>query len=259
MATKLEREIAQSLDAPPELLKYLPELLADLEALGGSPNLVAELLRPLGLPRSTRALDLGCGKGAAAIRLAKEFGFEVLGVDGFAPFIAEARRRAAEEGVAGLCRFRCADVREILHSPVSYDLVIFAGLGTLLGDQADTVGKLRSLLRPGGFLILDDACLAESAGEAFPAYQGYAGHEETLRRLAAHGDRLLKEIIIPVSEVRETNRRNTGRIRERAVKLARRHPEDRELILNYVQAQETESARLETALMCAVWLLQRLP
>ena len=65
MNEELNSQIAASLEATPELLPFIPELLADVWALGGSPEALVELLRPLGLSgTATRLLDLGCGKGA---------------------------------------------------------------------------------------------------------------------------------------------------------------------------------------------------
>ncbi len=82
MNSQLEREIAGSLDADPVLIPFLPELLADLDELGSSAEQVVGVLAPLALPRAARVLELGCGKGVVAVRLASEFGFSVLAVDG---------------------------------------------------------------------------------------------------------------------------------------------------------------------------------
>ena len=66
MNDDLARQVAASLDAPPELLPLLPELLADLRSLSGPVETLLDVIRGLGLPADSRALDLGCGKGALA-------------------------------------------------------------------------------------------------------------------------------------------------------------------------------------------------
>ncbi|MBI5115016.1 hypothetical protein HZA56_00920 [Candidatus Poribacteria bacterium] len=77
-----QQQIADSLETTPELLHFMPELLADIWELGGSPGIVVNMLRPFKLPaRKAKVLDLGCGKGAVAVTLAKELGFRVFGVD----------------------------------------------------------------------------------------------------------------------------------------------------------------------------------
>ncbi|MFC1543543.1 SAM-dependent methyltransferase [Candidatus Neomarinimicrobiota bacterium] len=87
----MEKSVAENLEIDERLLPYLPELWADLWALGSFPDLIVEMLKPLGLPGAeTSVLDLGCGKGAVSVTLAKELGFNVVGVDGFRPFLDEA-------------------------------------------------------------------------------------------------------------------------------------------------------------------------
>ncbi len=64
----LEDSVARSLDAERSMLTFVPRLLKGLWAMGGSPELIAEMIEPLKLPADkTEVLDLGCGKGAAAI------------------------------------------------------------------------------------------------------------------------------------------------------------------------------------------------
>ena len=115
-------QIAAALDATTELLPWLPELLADLFELGSSPTLVAEWLRGLGLPReTTRVLDLGCGKGAVSLTLARDLGFRVHGVDLCEAFVLEARATAAEWGLTDRCRFEKADLRSVARARNDYD------------------------------------------------------------------------------------------------------------------------------------------
>ena len=63
-----------------ELLPHLPCLLQDLRVLGTPPECVESLVRTR-IPESgsRRFLDLGCGKGAVAVRLAQAFGAEAVG------------------------------------------------------------------------------------------------------------------------------------------------------------------------------------
>ncbi|HSM16314.1 MAG TPA: methyltransferase domain-containing protein, partial [Gemmatimonadales bacterium] len=143
MTERLQQDIAAALETTPELLPFIPELLADLWGLGASLEIIVELLRPLALPRSTRVLDAGTGKGAVAITLAERFGFRVLGIDGFQPFVDEATRRAETRGVSTLCRFEVGDFRDTLPILQNFDVVIYAALGCILGTVDQCVGLLR--------------------------------------------------------------------------------------------------------------------
>lgn len=257
MTARLQQDIAAALEVTPDLLPFVPELLADLWALGASLDIIMELLGSLDLPRSTRVLDAGSGKGAVAITLARKFGFRVFGIDGFQPFIDEARNRAEAHGVSDLCRFELGDLREDLTRYRDFDVVVYAALGGILGTVDQFVGLLRWSVRPGGYLVIDDGFLAGGEGIREPGCESYVSHEETLALLTAHGDELVREVIVPVEDLRDTNRRQTALIRTRAEGLARRYPSAADSLAQYVARQERECALLETDVVSAVWLLQR--
>jgi cyclopropane fatty-acyl-phospholipid synthase-like methyltransferase len=257
MDERQQRELAEAFDATPELLSFIPELLADLWALGGSVEVIVDLLRPLGLPaETTRIVDLGCGKGAAVITLAQEFGFQALGVDLFEPFVQEARERAEEMGIASRCQFVCEDIRNTLSQVRDYDVVIYASVG-VMGKLDECVAKLRQCVHSGGYMLMDNAFLTDPGKVESPWYEHCATHEETLSRLTAHGDALLREVIIPMEDVKALNCKYTELIRRRAESLAKLHPEHADSLYGYVEKQERESEIMETTVTSAVWLLQR--
>ncbi len=187
----IDRQIAESLDATPELLPFLPELLADWTS-----SSLAEVLRflePLELPPTTRALDLGCGKGAVAHALTERLGFHIVAVDAFPPFVEECRRRAEEKRLGHRCEFHCGDLRGWLGPRAPFDVALMIAVGPVLGDLADTVGALRTCVHPGGYVIIDDCFLAPGCVAKVTGYEAYAEYEETISRLTAHGDKLITE------------------------------------------------------------------
>lgn len=89
----------QSLDGSDvELYPYFDYLLQDLLELGASAEVINSLIKKHIIDKINRVnvLDLGCGKGAVSISIAKEFGFRVIGIDAYTPFIKEAKKRAKE-------------------------------------------------------------------------------------------------------------------------------------------------------------------
>ena len=250
--------LAKALGMEPSLVPYLPELWADLWALGGSPERIVEHLRSTSFPpRSTRVLELGCGKGAAAVRISHDLDFKVLGIDIFPPFIREAAAWAKQYGVEDLCKFEVGDFRDALRNCRDYDAVVYAADGGVLGDFAYCVEQLRQTVRPGGFIVIHDLFLSRASRIDRPGYEYSRPHPETIRQLTAHGDVLVKETLIPMEELRKENQRNTEFIRIRAKRLAQEHPELADHFSHYVQWEEEECSVLETETISAVWSLQR--
>ena len=66
-------------------------------------------------------LDIGCGDGRTSRRLAGR-GANVLGVDPDEAAISLARAA----GTTDTCRFRAADVLDLVLPPASFDLVVFS-------------------------------------------------------------------------------------------------------------------------------------
>lgn len=148
-------EIAASLDAPPELLPFLPQLLAHFNELGGDAAAALELLDNASITPG-HALDLGCGKGVYAVALAQR-GWTVRACDLFQPFIDDANARAAAAGVADHCRFERSDARDFAQRESRADLVLMLGVGHPFGSLAETLRACRRLTRSGGHILFDDA------------------------------------------------------------------------------------------------------
>ncbi len=256
MTEELNEQIARSLDATPELLPFLPELLADVWALGASVEIIVDLLRQMGLDDpGRRVFDVGCGKGAVAVSLAKEMGCRVYGVDGFEPFIAEARSRATAAGVAELCTFECGDMREAVGHARNYDAVIYAAHGPTLAGRP-CVDVLRQCVQRGGYIVVDDGFLTDRVPSKPPGYEAYLPYDRTVAALTYHGDRVVREITLAPEEWHADDDRITDLIRRRAAELAARHPQIASLLDEYVQAQQRECETLKAIHVPATWLLQ---
>ncbi|MBC8204271.1 class I SAM-dependent methyltransferase [bacterium] len=258
MERELEIEIAQSLEITPELLPYVNELTADLWALGSNPELYVEILKPLGLPPdTTKALDLGCGKGAAAVTLAKELGYRVIGLDWCGKFIEEAQRKAQEYSVSNLCSFIQTDIRSAVNDYTGFDIAVFSSVGDALGNLEQAVMQIRRAVKPGGYMLIDDSFLKEPVDIDRWGYEYCASYEETIRRLTAQGDTIVKEIIFTDDDMKAMNEEYTGYLTKRAERLADKHPELTGALKWYLDNQMVECGILEKYLFGAVWLLKR--
>lgn len=113
------------------------------------------LARQLPLPRYSRLLDLCCGYGDYAARLA-ERGYEVTGLDRDSEAIAEAERRAraAHQQVA----YIIGDMRDVGALPGTFDAVINIWQSLAYFDEetnAELLRQIRGKLSPGGRFIVD--------------------------------------------------------------------------------------------------------
>jgi cyclopropane fatty-acyl-phospholipid synthase-like methyltransferase len=258
MDDNTEQSISKSLETRPELLPYLPELLVDLWALGSSPDLIVEILRPLNLPSSsTRALDLGCGKGAVSITLARELGFRVVGIDACKAFLEEAERKAAEFNVSELCQFEFGDIRKSIKAAENFDIAVYASMGNVLGSFDECVGKLRGTIRPGGYIVIDDGFLENPIIIKRGGYEHYLPHDETLKQLTSQGNTLFQELLLTEEETRSINEHYIKAMRRRAQTLIQRHPHLHETIPRYIREQAIECELIEKHITGAIWLLKR--
>jgi cyclopropane fatty-acyl-phospholipid synthase-like methyltransferase len=245
--------VAYALEIDQALLPFAPELLADLDELGSDTDLIVEAVQALQLPKTARVLDLGCGKGETAIAIASTLGLKVLGVDLFAPFIELCRERAEQAGVEQRCIFRCTDILKLVSSIEPADVVIFAALGDVLGPLDETIGAIRKLVKPGGYMIISDDFIEEAAPTSLPAYDEYVSHQETLRRLQAHGDVVEREIIEPDAEAEDEG----ALIRRRALALAGKHPELAAAFLKFADDQDRAYEYITEHLVAAIWVVRR--
>lgn len=113
-----------------------------------------EVLRLLGLLSGRRILDVGCGTGAFARRLATR-GAEVVGIDVSPRVIEIARRDAKEAGVEPPPEFEVADAHDPgPFSPGAFDAVTFVlSLQNMEGPETVLRNAARAL-RSGGRLVL---------------------------------------------------------------------------------------------------------
>jgi 2-polyprenyl-3-methyl-5-hydroxy-6-metoxy-1,4-benzoquinol methylase len=126
---------------------YAAHLVADwLPALDG----VTDKLRA-----GARVADIGCGLGASAVLLAREYpASRIVGSDYHEQSIELARKRAAEAGVGDRVSFEVASAQTFTGS--GYDLVTTFDSLHDMGDPAAAARRIRDALTPdGAWLIVE--------------------------------------------------------------------------------------------------------
>ncbi len=253
----IRKSVADSLEMDIGMLPFVPDLLNGMWALGSSPELVVDLLRPMRLdPDRSKLLDLGCGKGAVAVTVSHALGFRAVGIDAYEVFLEEARQKAAEWGVSHRCRFELMDLRQYIEEASGFDVVIFASLGGLLGDYDQLVGRLRRTVRPGGYILIDDGYLRGGKPVKRAGYGHYETHARTMKHLTSHGDALVEERLT-IEENKRINDEYLAVIKRNAESLLEARPELRGRVEGYIREQEMECDVLDAHITGAIWLLRR--
>jgi arsenite methyltransferase len=98
----------------------------------------------------TTVLELGCGPGFYACRLAQDYpGIHTTGVDLSRNLIKRAKSRAASRSL-GNCTFTHGDAQSLPHATTSVDAIIVSRLFLIVPGKEAVLSEIHRLLRPGG-------------------------------------------------------------------------------------------------------------
>ncbi|SKC05156.1 Methyltransferase domain-containing protein [Sphingopyxis flava] len=123
----------------PQLIqKWLPQVHIDLNCEGSVPRIV----------------DIGCGRGKAAIAMAEAFPHaSVYGLDLHQPSVERARDAAASAGLSN-AHFIAAPAEDTQEK--DFDLAVIIDALHDMGDPVAVAAKVRSILKPEGrFLVIE--------------------------------------------------------------------------------------------------------
>jgi SAM-dependent methyltransferase len=119
-----------------------------------APGLADALVENLGLSGRGRLLDVGCGPGTVALRLASVFE-AVVGVDPDPGMLAAATRSAADRGVRN-ATWQLARAEALPAGLGTFSVVTFAASFHWM-DRARVAAAVKSMLEPGGAVVQVDA------------------------------------------------------------------------------------------------------
>ena len=112
---------------------------------------IAHSLFPAGGPLpGTQVLELGCGPGFYACKLAQQYPqIATTGIDLSEQLIARARSRASARSL-GNCTFRHGDAQALPELPGPIDAVIVSRLFLIVPNKEAVLAEILRVLRPGG-------------------------------------------------------------------------------------------------------------
>jgi len=253
LISTVEKSVVEALDGTDSnLFPFLPYILQDIWELGASPEAVLKLVKKHTINQSNlKVLDLGCGKGAVSIKLAKELNCQCHGIDAINEFIGEAKNKAREFNVEEYCSFESGDIRDRVHDLRGHDIIILGAIGPVLGDYYSTLTKVSKCLNEGGLIIIDDGYIDDGSEYSHPSM---LKRSVILKQISDAGMKLADEVIINKYELQKLDEYMLRNIKKRCKELIKIHPDKRNIFVNYVKAQEEENEALETKLICSTML-----
>lgn len=252
----IEESAVQSLDGTSnELFPYLPYILQDCFEMGTPPEVVLKLIKAhTANPSCLRILDLGCGKGAVSISLARELNCQCHGIDAISEFIEEATIKAKEFNVERRCTFACGDIRTKIHELKNYDVIILGAIGPVFGNYNSTLTQVSRCLSEKGLIIIDDGYIDDKIEYSHPSYKK---RSVILKQISDARMIVVDEAIITNQEVKKADEYIHRHIKRRCHELITMHPDQKHLFLDYLSEQEKENEILENKIICSTMLLRK--
>lgn len=115
-------------------------------------------IQQLALSPVKKLLDVACGAGGPALRIAGKTGCSVVGIDVHEQAIAAAKSLAVRQGQAGRAEFRVVDASATLPlADCEFDAVTCIDAINHLPDRSAVIAEWARALKPSGRLLFTDA------------------------------------------------------------------------------------------------------
>ena len=253
----IEESILSTMDCTDyEILPYLPYILQDFWEMGSNPDTMVNLIKKHQTNTiNIKVLDLGCGKGAVSVNVAKQLHCECYGIDAIPEFINTCVSKADEHGVANLCTFDVGDIREKVKSIGIFDVIILGAIGQVFGNYFETLTLLKNNLKETGIIIIDDGYIEH--GCAFKHIH-ILSKTELKNQITDAGMQLIDEVVASEDDsVAATYDTEHANLWKRCQELSTKYPAKAELFLNYINQQRIEYDNLKNEITCSTMVVKR--
>jgi O-methyltransferase StaMB len=137
-------------------LGYVDTPESELGYAEATDRLTDVMTQRLRIGAGSRLLDVGCGVGAPAARIARLTGADVTGISVSREQIARADTLARETALEDRLVFRHADAMRMPFADASFDAVLALESMCHMPDRVQVLREMRRVLRPGGRIVLTD-------------------------------------------------------------------------------------------------------
>jgi SAM-dependent methyltransferase len=121
-----------------------------------SADLLQSWLPQFELTRSSRVLDVGCGRAELLLRLLEHYSCHAIGVERSSLAIDLANQQMAERLSHASLDLQHKDFAAQNYSTHSFDLAICIGSSHAMGDYPQALSTLSKLVKPGGLVLIGE-------------------------------------------------------------------------------------------------------
>ncbi len=145
----------------PELDGYAREEIYDQTIGGGALYLAARMVRTMRFKPGDLVLDLGCGKGATSILLARHFGVRVIAVDLWTSATELNAKFARTDYRDRIVPLHLDASQELPFADEYFDAIFSMNSFSFYGGSVEFVQRLCQHLKPGGQLCIGSEVLTD--------------------------------------------------------------------------------------------------
>jgi cyclopropane fatty-acyl-phospholipid synthase-like methyltransferase len=138
---------------------YWDDPAADTSVEEATDRLTDLLIARLAIGPTSHVLDVGCGVGGPAVRIAKYSGARVTGISISKEQVAKANALSDREKLSDRVVFRHQDATQMSLPAQSFDAAIAVESMMHMPNRQDVFSRIAHALRPGGQLALTDTVL----------------------------------------------------------------------------------------------------
>ncbi len=254
----IEESVLTAMDCTDsDILPYLPYILQDFWEIGSDPDVMIDLIKKhLTGFNNTKVLDLGCGKGAVSIKIAKQLNCECYGIDAIPEFISFSSSKADEYGVGNLCKFEVGDIREKIGTLAKYDVIILGAIGQVFGNYFETLTLLKNNLKDGGIVIIDDGYVED---ENSSKHEQVFSKSELKIQISDAGMQLIDEVDVSGDKDFTANYDTEyNNLKKRCQELIVKYPGKSKIFLNYCDQQKKEYENMKNEIKCSTMVIKRI-
>lgn len=135
------------------------------------------LFKPLGLNEKMSVLELGAGLGGGSRLMAKSYGAWVNAVERDGGLAAAGNALSTKHGLARKAPVTFAEYNNMPVREKTIDAIVCRQALSTIEDQEALLGKLVTLFKPAGQLLVSDLTLADPSVAADPAYEAWRAAE----------------------------------------------------------------------------------